>query len=189
MRNPCDILYSEEEAARCWSPDKPVQSSTADSGDYIPDRPSGGSGTGTRTCTGEGDFEFVMSRVKNREAPPLTPTPLWESWVPWGIDTPTPDRPQTLDDADLDGEVQVKEGRVTTDSKRRAIVFSLSTMRHELVERSDLRTQAQPERTKAAPDQDDMSTWNLFPLYGEFRSTCCRTSYLAQQPFKLFRNS
>jgi hypothetical protein len=183
MRNPWDILYSEEEAARCFSPDKPVQRLTAFSGDYIPDRPTGGSGTATRTCTGEGDFEFVMSSVKNREAPPLTPTPLWESWVPWGIDTPTPDRPRTHDDADVDEGVLEKEIGGTAESKRRAIVFSLSTVKHELVERSDLQTQAQPARTKAAPDQDDMSTWNLFPLYGECRNTSCRASYMALQPF------
>lgn len=127
-----------------------------------------------------------MSRVKNREAPPLTPTPVWESWVPWGMDSPVPEGTRTIVDADLDGEVKEKEVGGTTDSKRRAIVFSLSTVKHDLVERSDLQIQAQPERTKAASDQDDMSSWNLFPLYGECRDICCCASHLAQHPFQFF---
>lgn len=178
-RNPWDIAYSEEEAARCFSPDKPLQRIPAEKADHIPDRSSGGS----RTVAGQGEFEFVMSRVKNKEVQPVTPTPVWEPWVPWGPYTHTHADADT--DADMDGGQHEKEGEEVggaAEGKRRALVFSLSTVNRERVERTD-ESQDRPAHTKGDPDQDDMSAWNLYSLYGERNNICCRASYLARQLF------
>lgn len=79
-----------------------------------------------------------MSRVKNREVPPPTPTPVWMPWVSWGLDSnpdpdTTADQPPAFPD-DVFGEDTDQQADVPRPLKRRTIVFSVSTTKHETVE-------------------------------------------------------
>lgn len=137
-KHPSDRVYSEEEAARwqCTDDSSIPHGVPCRAGQG---RRSGSDRTFGSTGAGSEDFEFVMSRVKNREVPPPTPTPVWMPWVSWGLDSnsdpdaPLDQPPPFPDDIFEDDSDQQTSGPKPL--KRRTIVFSVSTTKHETVER------------------------------------------------------
>lgn len=123
-RHPTDKAYSEEEAARSYSPEASGLLGLRDT---------------RRDDDNSSEFEFVMSRVKNHEVPPLTPVPVWQPWVSWSTKG---NKPLLLGNGDADTD----EGNDTSDnesfkspvSRRRTILFSVSTTKHERIERTTL---------------------------------------------------
>ena len=168
-KHPSDKAYSEEEAARWQGTDD----NSIPQG--VPCRAGHGQRSGSdrtfgSTGAGSEDFEFVMSRVKNREVPPPTPTPVWMPWVSWGLDSnlnpdaPLDQPPPFPDDLFEDDSDQQTSG--PRPLKRRTIVFSVSTTKHETVERLGrsnriLMDSAEDDEADETHEMDDASRSGL----------------------------
>ena len=122
---PSGCAYSEEEAARCLSPSNPksakLQTEIAQGKQMHAFDKEG--------VEHEPDFEFVMSRVQDREALPPTPTPVWVPWVSWDLSSGRRTRNNR--------EAKVRVSRPVT--RRRSILFSLTTIKRERIECSNAR--------------------------------------------------
>ena len=147
-RHPVDKAYSEEEAARSFSPDKHYYRSgreaekslqLCDANDPLDDTLG---------------FEFVMSRVKSHEMPPLTPVAAWKPWLKDGY-------------GDMDC---YEDFKLPATSKRRTILFSVSTTKHERVEHNTTNI----DETGSLPDtvgsDDEFMRSKYYPI-GQWEET------------------
>lgn len=119
------------------------------------------------------EFEFIMARIRNHETAPLTPVPAWLPWVSWsgrhGKQGLLGNGEGGDDDESEDDNLKVPA------SKRRTILFSVSTVNHERIERTTL----PPETGSAemtlfnrvsASKAEEESLWDKFSFTGIFHS-------------------
>ena len=81
------------------------------------------------------DFEFVMSKVQDKEALPPTPTPVWVPWVSWDLSSGRRAR--------TNRESKVPKSRPVT--RRRSMLFAFTSTKRERVECSTARDVAMLE--------------------------------------------
>ena len=156
-RHPTDNAYSEEEAAGAYS--------------------HGAHGL-LKLCNtpcdddNSSEFEFVMSRVKNHEVIPLTPVPAWQPWVSWSSKEAKPLLVGNSGaDTDEGDNGSARESSKAPISKRRTILFSVSTTKYERIERTTL-----PNETPSTPlltdiDRTNMNTAEEETLWNRFSKT------------------
>ena len=141
-RHPTDKAYSEEEAAGNYTQGS---NGLLKLGNTLSDDDN------------SSEFEFVMSRVKNHEVPPPTPVPVWQPWVSWS----SKDAKLLLlgnSDADTDegGDGRENESFKPSISKRRTILFSVSTTKYERIERTIV-----PDESPLTPLVTDIDRINM----------------------------
>ena len=110
----------------------------------------------------EPDFEFVMSKVQDREALPPTPTPVWVPWQSWDLSSGRRARNNR--------EAKVRGPRPAR--RRRSILFSLTSTKRERVECSNARDVAMLDSADCdyipSSDSDDDS-YTASGAWGQLR--------------------
>jgi hypothetical protein len=102
------------------------------------------------------DFEFVMSKVQDKEALPPTPTPVWVPWVSWDLSSGRRAR--------TNREAKKLKSRPIT--RRRSMLFAFTATKRERVECSTAKDVAMLEWADCdyipSSDSDDgMPSWTV----------------------------